>query len=82
MIVGVSLDKSDAKDKWLAAIRKDSLSWTHVSDLQFWKSKTAALYDVHCIPQNFLLNPDGKTIAQSLRSNDLEDKLAELCGKN
>ncbi|TXH60886.1 MAG: TlpA family protein disulfide reductase, partial [Bacteroidia bacterium] len=27
-ILGVSLDRSDAKDKWLAAIQKDGLTWT------------------------------------------------------
>ena len=34
-IFGVSLDKE--KDKWLAAIEKDKLTWTHVSDLKFWQ---------------------------------------------
>ncbi len=74
-IVGVSLDRPGAKDKWLNAIHKDGLTWTQLSDLKFWNSKTAALYGVHGIPQNFLLDPDGKIIAKNLRGNDLEDKL-------
>jgi len=80
-IVGVSLDRPGAKDKWLAAIHKDGLAWTQLSDLKFWDSKTAGLYAVRGIPQNFLLDPDGKIIGKNLRGDDLEDKLAELFGK-
>jgi hypothetical protein len=77
----VSLDRPGAKAKWLAAIHKDGLIWTHVSDLKFWDSKTAGLYAVRGIPQNFLLDPQGKIIAKNLRGDDLENKLEELFGK-
>jgi peroxiredoxin len=80
-IIGVSLDRPGHKDKWLAAIHKDGLNWTQVSDLKFWDSKTAALYAVRGIPQNFLLDPDGKIIAKNLRGDDLENKLEEIFGK-
>ena len=80
-IVGVSLDRPGAKEKWLAAIHKDGLAWTQLSDLKFWDSKTAALYAVRGIPQNFLLDPDGKIIGKNLRGDDLENKLAEIFGK-
>jgi peroxiredoxin len=59
-ILGVSLDRPNAKEAWLKAIHKDGLAWTQVSDLQFWKSKTAGLYGVRGIPQNFLIDPNGK----------------------
>ena len=80
-ILGVSLDKPNAKEKWLAAIHKDGLTWNHVSDLKFWDSKAAGLYAVRGIPQNFLIDPNGKIIAKNLRGDDLEDKLAEIFGK-
>jgi peroxiredoxin len=80
-ILGVSLDRPNAKEKWLAAIHKDGLTWNHVSDLKFWDSKAAALYAVRGIPQNFLLDPNGKIIAKNLRGEDLENKLAEIFGK-
>ena len=80
-ILGVSLDRSNGKQKWLEAIHKDKLTWTQVSDLQFWKSKEADLYAVRGIPQNFLLDPTGKIIAKGLHGFELEDKLAELLGK-
>jgi peroxiredoxin len=80
-ILGVSLDRPNGKQKWLDAIHKDHLTWTQVSDLQFWKSKPAALYVVRGIPANFLIDPSGKIIAKNLHGFDLEDKLAELFGK-
>lgn len=80
-ILGVSLDKPNAKEKWLAAIHKDGLAWTQVSDLKFWDSKVADLYAVRGIPQNFLLDPNGKIIAKNLHGDELENKLAEIFGK-
>jgi len=75
-ILGVSLD--DSKDKWLAAIKKDQLPWTHVSDLKGWQNSVAELYGVKGIPTNYLLDKDGVIIAKSLRGEDLEKKLSEL----
>jgi thiol-disulfide isomerase/thioredoxin len=74
-ILGDSLDET--KPEWVAAIRKDGLSWTQVSDLKGWQSSIAALYGVKGIPMNFLLDKDGKIIGKGLRAMDLEDKLAE-----
>lgn len=73
-ILGISLDKD--KDKWLEAVKKDKLGWTHVSDLQGWESTVAALYGVQSIPANFLLDPSGKIVATNLRGDDLEKVLA------
>lgn len=80
-VLGVSLDRPGNKEKWLKAIHNDGLAWTHVSDLKFWDSKTAALYVVRAIPQNFLIDPNGKIIGKNLRGEDLENKLEELLGK-
>ncbi|HTH82675.1 MAG TPA: TlpA disulfide reductase family protein [Mucilaginibacter sp.] len=80
-ILGVSLDRPDAKADWLAAIKKDGLAWTQVSDLKFWGNEAAVLYFVQSVPANFLLDPNGKIIAKDLRGTDLEDKLEELFGK-
>ncbi len=77
-ILGVSLDQPNAKDKWLKAIADDGLTWPQVSDLKFWKNEAAALYAVRAIPQNFLLDPEGKIIAKNLRGDALAAKLAEV----
>jgi peroxiredoxin len=81
-ILSVSLDRPDAKDKWLAAIHKDGLTWTHVSDLKFWDNAVAKQYGIRAIPQNFLLDPQGKIIAKNLRGEDLDAKLTEIFAKS
>ena len=78
-ILGVSMD--DNKEKWLAAIAKDNLTWTHVSDLKGWQNAVGKTYSVTSIPFNLLLDKEGKIVAKSLRGADLEAKLEELLGK-
>jgi peroxiredoxin len=80
-VLGVSLDRPDAKDKWIKAIKDDGLTWTHVSDLKFWNNEVAQMYGVQAIPQNFLLDPNGKVIAKNLRGDALDAKLAEVLSK-
>jgi peroxiredoxin len=80
-ILGVSLDKPDARANWLNAIKNDGLTWTQVSDLKYWSNQAALLYYVSAIPSNFLLDPNGKIVAKDLRGSDLDNKLEELLGK-
>jgi peroxiredoxin len=80
-IMGVSLDSPTGKADWKAAIQKDGLTWTQVSDLKYGDNAAAILYSVQSIPANFLLDPNGKIVAKNLRGSDLDDKLAELLGK-
>jgi peroxiredoxin len=75
-ILGVSLDKNKAA--WLQAIKNDGLTWNHVSDLKYWESEAAALYDVRSIPYNVLIDPTGKIIGEDLRGNDLENTLRSV----
>ncbi|OQP57311.1 alkyl hydroperoxide reductase [Niastella vici] len=77
-VLGVSLDQPNKKDAWVAAIKKDSLEWTQVSDLQFWDNAVAKKYLIRSIPQNFLIDPTGKIIGKNLRGEDLDAKLEEL----
>ena len=81
-VLGVSLDREGQRDKWIEAIHVDSLTWTHVSDLQFWNNAVAQLYHVKGIPQNFLVDPNGKIIGKNLRGPELEAKLCEILGCN
>ena len=77
-ILGVSLDQANGHDAWLKAIHTDQLTWTHVSDLKFWENDVAKLYGVRAVPQNFLLDPNGKIVAKNLRGEALDKKLSEL----
>ncbi len=75
-VLGVSLDQ--AKDNWLKAIAVDNLTWTHVSDLQYWNNAVAKMYNIQSIPANMLIGPDGKIIGKDLRGEELQQKLKEL----
>ena len=77
-VLGVSLDRPGQKDSWLGAIHHDGLTWTHVSDLKFWDNEVAKEYGIKAIPQNLLLDPDGKIIAKNLRGDELDAKLGEV----
>jgi len=81
-VLGVSLDRPGQKDNWMAAIHKDNLTWTHVSDLKWWDNAAAKLYRVGGIPFNILVDPQGKIIGRNLRGPDLDGKLCEILGCN
>jgi len=63
---------------WKRAIRADKLTWTHVSDLKYWNNAVAKVYGVQGVPQNFLIDPQGKIIARGLRGEELDKQLSEI----
>ena len=75
-IISVSLD--EVKENWLKAIEQDQLEWTHVSDLKGWNNEVGRLYGVRAVPASFLVDADGKIIANGLRGEPLNEKLAEI----
>jgi peroxiredoxin len=77
-VLSVSLDQPGKKANWLNAIHHDGLTWTQVSDLQFWNNAAAVLYGIKAIPQNFLIDKEGKIIAVNIKGDDLNKKLTEL----
>jgi thiol-disulfide isomerase/thioredoxin len=77
-VLGVSLDR--AREPWIQAIKDDGLTWTQVSDLQFWNNAVARKYKIESIPQNYLIDPNGKIVGKNLRGADLDNKLCELLG--
>jgi peroxiredoxin len=77
-VFGVSLDQK--KEPWVKAIADDKLTWTHVSDLQYWNNAAAKLYAVNSIPANFLLDETGKIIGKNLRGEALYNKVKEVLG--
>jgi peroxiredoxin len=78
-IIGVSLDRT--KEAWIGAIEQDGLTWTQVSDLAYFNSAAATLYQIEAIPATYLLDPEGRIIGKDLRGPSLENKLAEIFNK-
>lgn len=76
-IYSVSLDQNKAD--WQKAIADDGLIWpNHVSDLKFWKSEPARIYNVNSIPMTYLIDEKGVIIARGLRGQALERALEGL----
>jgi peroxiredoxin len=77
-ILGVSLDRPGHREDWLKAIKNDGLTWTQVSDLKFWDNEAAIRYGVKGVPRNFLLDKNGRIIADDLFGDALEETLQRL----
>jgi thiol-disulfide isomerase/thioredoxin len=75
-IIGVSID--EVKAKWLNALDKENLNWINVNDNNGFEGAIAVKYNVDAIPKNYLINPEGKIIAENIEMSELEKKLKEL----
>ena len=77
-IYQVSLDRNRAD--WVRGIKQDKLPWINVSDLNYYQSEAAILYNINKIPSAFLLDPEGRIIAKDtqLRGMNLYNKLSEI----
>ena len=76
-IFGVSLD--DKRENWLKAVAEDKLPWRQVSDLKGFNT-IAKVYDIMAIPQNFLIDADGKIIAKNIRGESMESVIKKHMG--
>lgn len=75
-IFAVSLDNK--RDAWEKAIEEDGLPWIQVSDLKGTNNAAAKLYGIQAIPQNYLLDPEGKIIAKNLRGEEVKQQLEKI----
>jgi peroxiredoxin len=66
------------KESWLKAIEKDKLPWNQVSDLKGQDNSASLIYGINGIPDNFLIDRNGKIIARNLRGEELNKKLEEI----
>lgn len=76
----VSLDNSETA--WKEAISTDSLIWkNHVLAEGKWSSEIVKNYGINAIPQNFLLDKEGKIIDINLHGKKLEMRLSKIFQK-
>jgi thiol-disulfide isomerase/thioredoxin len=77
-IYSVSMDTK--KPLWLAAIAKQKLPWTQVSDLKYWKSPVVGDYMLQSVPLNFLIDKNGIIVAKNIHGNALNEMVKSLLG--
>ena len=75
-IISVSLDGE--REQWTKAIIKDKMTWTNVSDLKIFDNAVSKLYGIASIPQNILINPEGKIIGKNLTGRALENLFSDI----
>ena len=78
-IVGLSFDNK--KEPWVKAIADLKMPWVHLSDLKGWRTVASSVYEVNSIPDNLLIDPQGKIVARGLRAQGLHQKLKEIFGE-
>ena len=79
-MISVSLDR-DA-DKWIEAIKDDSLDWYHVSNLAYWNEPIARAYNVDAIPELFLLDKNGVVVYRGRDVMDLTKTIEESLSRS
>lgn len=75
-ILGVSLDKN--KESWQKAIDRFTINWIQISDLKFWKSPVAKLYEVDELPFNVIIDGEGTILAKNLHGKELEEFIKKV----
>lgn len=75
-IFGVAFDQDEKK--WKAAIIKDSLPWKQVIDKNKFSGELGKYYAIESIPQNILLDKDGKIIGVQLSTDEIEKILKKV----
>ena len=78
-VIGISFDQR--KGPWVRAIQQLQMSWLQLSDLQGWNCAAAPVYKVDAIPDNILIDPQGKIVARALRGEALQDCLQQIFGE-
>ncbi len=79
-ILGVSLDKN--KESWQKTIDRFNINWIQISDLKFWKSPVAKLYEVDELPFNVIIDGEGTILAKNLHGKELEEFIKKSMTQN
>ena len=75
-VIGVSFDNK--KDAWVKAIGQLNTPWLQISDLKGWKCAAAPIYKIDGIPDNILIDPQGKIVARGLRGKPMQKRLQRI----
>jgi peroxiredoxin len=71
-IISLSIDQK--KEEWQKALDEEKLAWPNFLDTE----GVSALYKVKFVPTMYLIDAQGKVVAENLRGEELAKKLSEL----
>ena len=78
-VIGVSFDQK--KEAWVKAIGQLKMPWLQISDLKGWNCAASPIYKIDSIPDNILIDPQGKITDRALRGKALQSRLQEIFGE-
>ncbi|MBP5507903.1 MAG: AhpC/TSA family protein [Prevotella sp.] len=78
-VVGISFDQK--KEAWVKAIEQLNMPWLQLSDLKGWNCAAAPAYKIDAIPDNLLIDPQGKIVDRALRGKPLHKRLEKIFGE-
>ena len=78
-VLGISLDPDVKMCRQTA--EQDSVKWSTVCDGKMWESPLLRQLGLWYIPDNIITDSQGKIIAHTLHTNDLQNKASELIKK-
>lgn len=73
--IGVSLDTD--KKVWEEIIKRDTLNWEQVTDLNGWENASVKHYGIEKLPSNVLIDKRKNIVAKDLKEEELITKLEE-----
>lgn len=77
-VVGISLDRADAKQRLLDFVRANDMPWPQYYDGKFWQNDLAVRFSVQVIPAMFLLDQDGMIVSTDAHGPKLETEIRRL----
>jgi peroxiredoxin len=80
-VIGISLDRADAREKLVDFTRKHDMPWMQIYDGGYWESKLPRQFGVNSIPATYLLDGEGVIIAKDLRGPELDRELTRRLAK-
>lgn len=75
-LLGISLDIE--KEKWLQAIKTDSIKWEQVCDFSSWDTEIVKQLAIRTLPTNILLSPIGRIEGKNMDEETIEKKIKEI----
>ena len=75
-VIGVSFDSN--KGAWVKAVGQLKMPWLQISALKGFDCVAASIYKIDAIPDNILIDPQGKIIDRALRAKSLHNRLQKI----
>ena len=74
--VSICLDAS--KQECRRHMDRDSIRWNNICDGKMWETPLLGQLGLYFVPDNIITDSQGKILAHSLSSNEMEKKIEEL----